>query len=66
MSDEKSDLVLDLVLVIICFFVGGFLGYVGGKTIGDKMVRQEAVRNYAAVYVANDDGEPEFKWRTQL
>lgn len=57
---------IDWLILICVFIIGAMLGIGFGNDMGRQSVRREAVQNYAAVYMANDRGEPEFKWRTQL
>jgi hypothetical protein len=54
----------DKTLVCICIFLlwGGFSAVVGGCEAG-KSVREDAVKNNAAQWVADENGVVKFRWK---
>jgi hypothetical protein len=60
-----SEWVVDYALRVIAgamLFIGGCS--FGARTMND-VVREEAAKAGAAEWVTGEDGEPEFRWRTQ-
>lgn len=66
MSDDNK---VHAACIPVSFVFGLLLGAIAGCTAGvdarDKFVRNEAVKAGAAEWVAGEDGEAEFRWRTE-
>lgn len=51
------------VVCIIIFLVWGVFSAIVGSCEADKRVRQEAVKNNAAQWVADENGSVKFQWK---
>lgn len=64
MNDETSATLvcIALVAVCMCMLLGGALGH----GINQQSMRKEAVRAGVAMWVVDDEGNTEFKWKVNV
>lgn len=53
------------IISVICVMGAFVLGCMQGQKITTKIIHTEAVRINVAEWVADEDGNPQFKWKYQ-
>lgn len=63
---SKEDDNIGIVIIVCCFLIlFSVVTYIIGMKHSDRWIREEAVRNGAAEWVASEHGSPEFKWKVK-